>query len=158
MNEFLTILGTLASLVGMAISIYQAKKAKSAADEATLIKTQLIKHRETSELSQVQALCRKAQNAMAKYGPGSGLNSLKGIKHQNDSQEVQEFMFFIKEHREYFDDENKNKADLIYDSILNPLAEFSTAKDTHKIKELGNDILLKINEFTPIIKKMVDYK
>ena len=102
MNLFWTIVSAVASLLGAGIAIWQASKAKSAAREAERVKEQILDHRQTSELSKIESSCRRAQNAMVKYGPASPLNSLLGVDPEHDAKEVQDFLLLITEHRDYF--------------------------------------------------------
>ncbi len=71
MGIVISVAGALASIIAAAIAIWQASKARSAAGEAEKIREQMIGQRETSELSQVQVNCRRAQNTMVKYGPAA---------------------------------------------------------------------------------------
>lgn len=156
MMDWWTIIGTLASSLGAVIAIWQAAKAKKSAEEAERIKNQIVRHRATSELSQLQALCRKAQNAMVKYGPASSSSSLQGVDRGKDAQEVQEFILFVKEHREYFGQTSKNQADILCDSINVLLNDFTEETLPLKQKELGTKILRRISDFTSVIKTKVD--
>ncbi len=156
MEMWLTIVGTVASLLGAGIAIWQSIKASASAREAEKIKNQIIGHRTVSELSQLQARCKKAQNSMAKYGPGSPSNSLKGVEPENDAGDVQEFLLVVKEHRDYFKARRKNQADILFDAINPLLNEFSDETNPLKQKELGTKILLHISDFTAVIKKLID--
>ena len=74
-----TIIGTIATIAGAIISLWQAKVSQNAAKDARKIRSELIDYRKTSELAQIQATCRKAQKSMEKYGPGSTPSSLIGV-------------------------------------------------------------------------------
>jgi len=156
MEALLTVIGTIASLIGAIIAYRQAAEAKKSANEAESIKNQIISHRTTSELSQLQTRCRKAQNAMAKYGPAASSSSLQGVDKENDAKEVQEFILLVKEHRGYFGPMSRNQADILCDKTNRLLNDFSEEMDYLKQKELGTKILLHINEFAAVIKKLVD--
>ena len=160
MNLFWTIVGVVASLLGAGIAIWQASKAKSAAREAKRVKEQILDHRQTSELSKIQSNCRKAQNAMAKYGPASSINSLSGVDSEHDAKEVQDFLLLITEHRDYFKHRIKpnlwNEADSLCDKMHPMLNEFVDETEGKKLKISGTKILLELNQFSSTIKKLVD--
>lgn len=158
MEVWLTIIGTLASLLGAGIAIWQSIQAKAFASQAERIKNQLIGYRATSELSQLQAGCKKAQNSMAKYGPGSPSSGLKGVEPENDARDVQEFLLLVKEYREYFKERKRNQADALCEAINPLLKNFSDETNPLKQKELGTEILFHISDFTSVIKKLVDSK
>lgn len=160
MNLSWTIVGAVASLLGAGIAIWQASKAKSAANEAKSVKEQILDHRQISELSKIQSSCRKAQNAMAKYGPASSLNSLSGLDPEHDAKEVQDFLLLITENRDYFKHNIKpnlwNEADSLSDKIHPILIEFVDETEGKKLKASGTKILLELNQFSSTIKKLVD--
>ena len=156
MDLFWTIVGAVASFLGAGIAIWQASRAKSAAREAEKVKEQILGQRQTSELSQIQSSCRKAQNAMAKYGPASSSNSLQGTDSEHDAKEVQDFLLLVTEHREYFKHTRWNYADSICDKIHPMLNEFVDETEGEKLKAGGTIILLELNKFSSIIKKLVD--
>ena len=157
---FWTILGAVASLFGAGIAIWQASKAKSAAREVDRVKKQILDHRQTSELSKIQGSCRKAQNAMAKYGPASSLNSLSGVDPEHDAKEVQDFLLLITEHLDYFKNKFKpdlwNEADSLCNKIHPMLNEFVDETEGKRRKANGTKILLELNQFSSTIKKLVD--
>ena len=160
MNLIWTIVGAVASVLGAGIAIWQASKAKSAAREAERVKEQILDHRQTSELSKIQSGCRRAQNAMTKYGPASPLSSLSGVDPEHDAKEVQDFLLLITEHRDYFKHSIKpnllNEADSLCNKIHPMLKEFVDEPGGEKFKNSGTKILLKLNQFSSIIKKLVD--
>ena len=71
MATFWALLGAIASIFSAVISFWQAKKSRKAAREAKEVRKELIDHRKTSELAHLQAVCKKAQNSIGKYGPSS---------------------------------------------------------------------------------------
>ena len=160
MDLFWTIVGTAASLIGAVIAIWQASKAKSAASKAERVKEQIIDHRQISELSNIQSSCRKAQKAMAKYGPASSTISLSGINSERDAKEVQEFLLLVTENREYFKHELKpelwNEADALCRKIHPIINEFVDESESKAIKNRGTKILLELNQFSSIIKNLID--
>lgn len=64
----LTVVGTFASFYGAWIAYKQAGISKSAAQLANRIKTQLMNHRKTSELSELQVHIESTKRTFLKYG------------------------------------------------------------------------------------------
>ena len=112
MDSLVAVIGTIASIIGAIISVWQARKSKKSAIEAKQVKSQLLHHRKTSELAQLFALCKKSQVTMSKYGPASTPSSLQGIVPDNDAKEVQEFILLLRENRSYFQKNQRNDADI----------------------------------------------
>lgn len=156
--EGLTWIGTVVSIIGAGISIWQAIKSKSAATEACRIRSLLIDHRETSELSQIQASCRKAQKSMEKYGPGSVADNLHGISPANDARDVQEFVLYLREQRDHFGRNPPNEVDNLCDLLLPLLDEFAQAADPMMLRDKGKQIVIHLSGFSSVIKLRLDQK
>jgi F0F1-type ATP synthase alpha subunit len=156
MAMWVTIVGTVASILGALVSFTQAAKSKSAADLAGNIKTQLISHKETSELTKVQSSCKTAQRAMAKYGPGSTPEGLIGVDKAADAATVQEFLSVLIEHRDYFGSVEPNKADDFHKQLSDFLDKFSLANDQNQAREHGKLIVMSLDRCSAEIKKSLD--
>lgn len=154
---WLTIFGTIASIGGAGISIWQARVSKNAAKEAKKVRAELIDHRKASELTQIQTTCRKAQKSMEKYGPGSTPSSLIGVSRGKDAQDVQEFVLLLMENRDYFGNKKPNIADEFCYKINLLLDRFAQSQDV-EAREHGLEILLSIGNMASIIKKLLDAK
>lgn len=158
MMEALTWVGTILSVVGAGVSIWQAIRSKSAATEARRIRSLLIDHRETSELSQIQASCRKAQKSMDKYGPGSVADNLHGVSPANDARDVQEFILCLQEQRAHFGETQPNDVDKFCDVLLPLLDEFAQALDPVLLRDKGKQIVIQLSGFSAVIKLHLDRK
>lgn len=152
-----TIIGTIATIAGAIISLWQAKVSQNAAKDARKIRSELIDYRKTSELAQIQATCRKAQKSMEKYGPGSTPSSLIGVSPEKDAQDVQEFVLLLMENRAYFGNRTPNDADDFCENATHLLDRFVQAQDA-EVREFGSQILLSISNMASVIKKLLDSK
>lgn len=148
----LSFFGVAASFYGAWIAWKQAGISKSAAELASRIKEQLISHRRTSELSELQAYIDSAKRTFLKYG-SSKPSSLAGINHNADAEVVLEFIHKLKSLRDYFAAPEGNAADDAFDEINNELVRFRSAKSTKDVSEVGASILNKIVAFSPILRK-----
>lgn len=148
----LTVVGTIASLYGARTSWKQAGISKSAAELAGRIKEQLINHRKTSELSELQVHIESTKRTFLKYGSAKP-SSLTGINHSADAEVALEFIHKLKSLRDYFSAPEGNAADDAFDEINVELGKFKTAKNTKEISDVGESILNKVVMFSPILKK-----
>lgn len=156
--SIVTVVGTVASIGGAWVSINQAGKSRTAADEAKKVRAQLIDHRKTSDLAKVQSLCKNAQKAMEKYGPGSVPSSLLGIEPNNDAREVQDFIMTIHEHCAYFGTKSPNEADQFCEAITPLLDTFAQTTDSEGLRDNGKQILVNLANMAASIKRLLDAK
>lgn len=152
MSEIVNWIGSICSILGAIYALRQANVAKKAANLAQSIKHQLISHRKTSELSELQALLNAAQKAFNKYG-SSNPKGLAGISHNLDAEVVLDFINKLKSFRDYFSDHSTNVADETYNEIYLELIEFRKASSGKKISEHGSNILNIVVGFSPNLKR-----
>lgn len=152
MSDVINWVGSICSILGAAYAFKQASVAKTAAKLSESIKRQLINHRKTSELAELQALLKAAQNAFNKYG-ATNPSLLKGIDHNSDAQVVLEFINKLKVLRDYFADHFDNAADKAYDEINAILAKFKSATAPNTVSKLGAEILNLVTGFSPNLQR-----
>jgi hypothetical protein len=148
----LSVLGMVASLYGAWIAYKQAGISKSAAKLASRIKEQLVNHRKTSELSELQVYIDSTKRTFLKYG-SSKPSSLVGISHNEDAETVLEFNHKLKSLRDYFSAPEGNAADETFDDIDREIVKFRSAKSSNDISEIGAKILNLVVAFSPILKR-----
>lgn len=154
----LAVIGTVASIGGAWVSINQAGKSKIAAEEAKKVQTQLVDHRKTSDLAQIQSSCKKAQKAMEKYGPGSVPSSLVGIEPGNDARDVQDFIMKVREYRAYFGSKSQNEADQFCEVITPLLDVFAQTSKPEGLRDNGKQIVVHLANMAASIKRLLDAK
>lgn len=148
----LSVVGTLASFYGAWVAWKQAGISQSAAALAGRIKEQLINHRRTSELSELQVHIESTKRTFLKYG-SSKPSSLTGINHSADAEVALEFIHKLKSLRDYFSAPEGNAADDAFDEIGVELDKFKIAKSSKDISEIGGAVLNKVVMFSPVLKK-----
>mgnify|MGYP000069152826 CR=1 FL=1 len=148
----LTVVGTFASFYGAWIAYKQAGISKSAAQLANRIKTQLMNHRKTSELSELQVHIESTKRTFLKYGSAKP-SSLTGINHSADAEVAFEFIHKLKSLRDYFSAPEGNAADDAFNEINVELGKFKAANSLIQISNIGESILNKVVMFSPILKK-----
>jgi len=148
----LTIIGTVASLYGAWVAWKQAGISKSAAALAGTIKEQLIGHRVTSELAELQVYLESTRRTFVKYGARNP-QSLTGVNHGNDAEVALEFTHKLKLFRDYFSDSESNAADNVVDEIDANIKIFKSASKLQDISDMGYSILNIVVGFSPILRK-----
>lgn len=156
MEVIITVVGTLASVASAIFAWRQAETARDSANKAEEIRTQLISHRKTSELSELKVALGKAQTAMTKYGPASAKSSLQGVNQARDASDVQDFLLSLKENRNLFQRNGINSADILCTRLYELIATFSSATTSSNKKEAGTELLEAINSFSPVVKQALD--
>lgn len=148
----LSVVGTLASFYGAWVAWKQAGVSKSAAALAGRIKEQLVNHRRTSELSELQVHIESTKRTFLKYGSAKP-SSLTGINHSSDAEVALEFIHKLKSLRDYFSSQEGNAADDAFDEIYAELNKFKSASNSKDISEIGGVVLKKVVTFSPVLKK-----
>ena len=154
----ITIIGAIASIIGAGFACWEASKAKGSADDAKRVRTQLIDHRKASELTNIQASCKRALESMKKYGPASTPYSLLGNDSQKDGNDVQDFIFLLKLERAHFGPKNPNEADEFCDVLIPLLEDFSNSSLPEDYIKYGKLIVINLSSITAAIKKRLDSK
>jgi len=152
MSDTINWIGSICSILGAAFAFHQASISKAAAKLSESIKKQLVNHRKTSELAELQALLKAAQNSFNKYG-ASNPSLLKGIDHNSDAQVVLEFINKLMAFRDYFSDHFDNAADKTYSEINTILVRFRLTSSTNTVSKLGAEILNSITSFSPNLQR-----
>jgi hypothetical protein len=152
----LTLLGSLASIIGAYIAIKQAIYARFHANKAREVREELLQHRDISEIAHIQAVCSKAKQSMSKYGPGAVTSRLHGISPESDAANVQECIELLSEHRSLFGPRNPNVSDIFRSDVVPLLEEFTRNPSAVSLKETGTPIYLKIVSLMHEIKNLLD--
>ena len=150
--DYLSIIGSLASILGAIWAWKEARSSEKSANKAKQIKEQLISHRKTSELVELQSLHNTALLAFKKYGSSSS-TSLTGINHNSDAQLSLDFIHKLKEFREYFNSMSGNAADNLFNEINDELATFKNVTNSQQISSHGTLILNHLASFAPLLKR-----
>jgi hypothetical protein len=154
----ITLVGTITSIGASLLSFWQASQSKDAANTAKQIRSQLVGHREASELAQLQAVCKKAQKSMEKYGPASQAANLAGISTKDDAANVQEFILLFKEQRAHFGESQSNEADQFCEVLTPLLDQFAEANSSELFRQHGKLIVIHLSTIAASIKAQLDGK
>ncbi|MFG1520360.1 hypothetical protein [Halobacteriovorax sp. ZH1_bin.1] len=150
----ITLLGTLASLYGAWISKKQAASAKESSNFVKKIKDEIIKRRETSEISRLNDKLEVSIQEIKIYGPVSSEEKLRGVDHLKIAGTVQDFLITLSSYIDLFKGNDKPKADSLKDELTSLLDEFGVeGKSLEELKESGKKILNSLNNFSPVLRK-----
>lgn len=148
----------MASIAGGIFSFWQARKSESAAKRVQEIKAQLLTNKETSEVTELLSVHKKAQHSMERFGPGTIPSTLNGITPANETCDVQEFFALLKQHRNLFGQNKPNQADEFCDRLTIALEAFAQAKNDKDLLKTGKDLYILLVDFSPVLKYLMDEK
>ena len=152
----LTSIGSIASIFSALFAWCQAKKAKASATYANNIKTEIINKTQLKELSEIEFKTTEILKRVGKIGPAYNEKSIKGIKYQLISEEIQNFSTFINKNQNTLKD--KKYINAFCDELLKSCNKLSEAKEFREIKEFGEKIYNLIHSFSPRIKPLIENK
>jgi hypothetical protein len=143
-----TWLGTLASIVGAAVAVWQAKVAKKEADRATQLQATIIGRAMHVDLTEVDTSVTKAVTAMAKYGPRGNAAGLVGYEPGRDAGTVQEVIEVLDRHQAALLVEIGPDCGTLRNALVQKLGQFSAQADEAGHLARGRQIYLELTSFS----------
>lgn len=141
----LSILGSLASIVGACVSWWQYKKAKSAAEEAKEAKMTVLNRQQISEIEKVLMSAREAEGVL--IGRTSRRLTNQG---KNLSVEYEKIQKFISEFNEIYESftsiDLRNPLEFAHKSLANTIQKY-----TNENENLQKDALSMLEDIRRII-------
>ncbi|MDI1325433.1 MAG: hypothetical protein PSV23_01410 [Brevundimonas sp.] len=153
-----TWIGTAFSILGAAIAVRQARRAKSAASQAVEMRDEIAEKHASRELSGLDGILAAACKAMDKYGPGRRASSLRGTTPDSDADAVRAFTAELDRHREMLASTFGQPCDDVRDRLHRLLGEFGAAATVSDRLPKGCEIYLEITTFSGNMKKALDGK
>lgn len=143
--DMLSILGSLASIVGACVSWWQYKKAKSAAEEAKEAKMTVLNRQQISEIEKVLMSAREAEGVL--IGRTSRRLTNQG---KNLSVEYEKIQKFISEFNEIYESftsiDLRNPLEFAHKSLANTIQKY-----TNENENLQKDALSMLEDIRRII-------
>lgn len=158
MEEWLSIIGAIASIGAAIWAFYEAYQASKSATKAEDARDELIERRKMVEISQVHTETTRVLKTISMVGPSSNPSLLRGVNCGNIAREVEEYSRFINEQSSHFSDFFENKAKELCAELNGDIEALSEAKTFHEKKEAGKNIYYKVNNFMPTVKALSDEK
>ena len=153
-----TWLGTLFSIIGAAIAVWQSMQAKKAAKRAEEMRDEIAVKHEHSDLSGLDGVLAAACRAMDKYGPGVGSIVRRGASSEADAASVRAFTAGMDRHREMLTKAFGRPCDDLSERVNRLLGEFGEAATEADRLAKGREIYLEITMFSGNMKQALDGK
>lgn len=158
MDSWISIAGSVASIVGAVWAYVEAKKSAMSATKAENIRAELIERREMLEISKVHAVTIEILREISKFGPSSTSSTIRGVKASDVAKKVEEFSRFLNEHSSHFHRSFENDAKKLCASLKPIIEELSEAQSFEDKKNAGKQIYYLIDAFLPQVKELSDGK
>ena len=154
--DLATLLGTSLAVVSMIVSIWQASRAKSAANRAEEMRDKIAQRTANSELGGLNGALGAAIRAMDKYGPGAGTVARRGCSPESDAASVRALTGEMTRLRILLVEKLGNEVNDVISNVNELLIKFAEAASTVERDQSGRDIYIKIVELSGNIKKQLD--
>lgn len=158
METFLSIIGSIASIFGAIWALVEARKAARSADAAERVSRELIDRRKLAEVAQIHSEIRRVLGVVAKVGPTSTPQLVKGVNCADIAREVETFATMLLEQGSHFSDIYSDRASQLRSDLKLDIEGLSEATTFETKKCHGKSIYYKIENFTPVVKQLADAK
>lgn len=157
-SDTVTWIGTAFSIIGAGIAIWQAWRARRAANQAEAARREIIGRYEHGELGALDGVLAAACRAMEKYGPGSRVATLRGTSPDSDANSVRAFTAALDRNTEMLNRTFGGPCADVRDRINALLDEFGASATADDRLPKGKAIYLEITTFSGNMKKALDTK
>ena len=158
MESFLSIVASIASIFGAIWSLREARKAKQSADTAERVRQELAGRRTLAEVAQIHAEIKRILNLVARVGPTSTPQLVKGLNCADIAREVEAFIAMLIEHGSHFSDIYSDRATKLRNDLKSDIESLAEARTFEDKKQYGKSIYYEIENFTPVVKQLADAK
>lgn len=155
-SDQVTWLGTVVSIVGAAVAIWQAWEAWRAARKAATIRDEIASTRAHLELNDFDKLLIAALQAMDKYGPGRKPSQLRGLSNVKDADAVRSLTAAMSRHEKLLSKSFGSKSGEVCDRLNAMLIEFGNATTTDDLIDHGRAIYTEISTLSGNLKGVLD--
>lgn len=157
-SDTVTWIGTIFSILGAAIAIWQAKQAVSAAKRAEQMRDEIAGKSAHTELSALDAMLTAACNAMDKYGPGAQPVRRRGASPDSDAATVRAFTAAMDRHHDLLAATFGGPCNAVRDRINGQLDQFAAAANDAARVQAGKEVYSEIIIFSGNMKRAIDAK
>ena len=157
--DWLSIVGSIASIGGACWAWYEAKNSSRSASKAEQIKIQLINQRKTAELSELRPLVSSAIDSVKHYNTKM-VSTIAGYGQQamskeSEAEKIQTLLNKVVEFSDYFQD---GFAEQFYDDSNKSLQLFLSSNEACDTKNYGIDLHRQALNFSTILRKQLTEK
>ena len=158
METVLSIVGSIISILSGIWAFIQAKKATRSADAAKRVLQEVVDRRKLTEIVQIHTEIKRVLNVVARVGPTSTPQLMKGVNCADIAREVETFVAMLQEQRSHFSDLYSDRATELRNDLKLDIEGLSEAKIFEDKKRFGKSIYYKIESFTSVVKQLSDAK
>lgn len=158
MESFLSIVGSIASVVGAWWALREAKKSEAWANKAEQIHDELVHRRKLTEVAQVHSETKRVLSVVARIGPSCTQQQAKGVNSADIAKEVESYVRLVLEQCNHFSNIFGNQALTLCDDLKDDIEGLAEAKSVEDKTRFGKSIYYKIQNFMPIVKQLSDDK
>jgi len=158
MEAFISIVGSIASIFGAIWALKEAKKAASSATAADRARREVVERRDLAEVAQIHGEIKRILNLVARVGPTSTSQQMKGVNCADIAREVETFVAMLLERRSHFSDFYGDRATELRNDLRTDIEGLAEAKTFEEKKRFGKNIYYRIENFTPVVKELSDAK
>jgi hypothetical protein len=158
MEDWLSILGSAASIGAAIWAYFQARRSRTFAEQAEAVRDELIERRKIIEVSKVYGETTRILRLVSNVGPTCTPTSIKTLKCHEIAKEVEEFTRLLNEQGSHFTYMLENQARKLCDDLKSDIEALAEANDFESKKHAGKSIYYKIDDFMPLVKSVMDEK
>lgn len=155
--DWLSIVGSVASIGGAIWAWREAVKSSKSASKAEQIKTQMINQRKTSELSELKPLVFAATECVKRYSTTmvSRLAGSGDTTKEDEAEKIQTLLNKIIEFGDYFPD---GFSEQFFEISHRSLQSFLAATSPEDSKKYGMDLHKQMVDFSSVLRKNLTEK
>ena len=155
--DFITVAGSIASIVGALYTLNEAVKAKSSAQQAKEIRNNIANEQKKIFISKLLTETNKAMSISIKMTTSATPNKkIRGLNYQSSIEQLRLYVDILKENSHYLKNENKKKLEEYYQSIERQFPKLANEMDQQKKYEIGDKIHNLMGEILKVIKPELD--
>ena len=158
MDNWLSGLGSLASIAGAIWAYIQAQRSRTFAEQAKAVRDELVERRKIIEVSKVHTETTRILRLVSNVGPTCTPTSIKTLKCHEIAKEVEEYTRLLNEQSTHFTNMLDNQARGLCDNLKPDIEALADAKDFDAKKSAGKRIYYQIDDFMPLVKTLMDEK
>lgn len=158
-NIILTIVGTIASIIGAIIALIEARKAKSFAEYAETIRDSIALEQNKISISKLLTETKNIMSISIKMTTSATPDKrITGLNYQKSIEEIRKYIDILKENNHYVSPEESKLIEIQYKKIEIFLVELAIESEQVKKYEIGNSIHNSMGEILKKIKPELDIK
>lgn len=156
--NWLTIVGTVASIGGAIFACIQAHRSRTFADQAKQIQEGFVEKRKVVEVSEIYNATERILRVVSQVGATSTETSIKTICIRDIAKEVEEYTRLLNAQNAHFTEAIINHGKTLCEGLREDIEALVEAQDYESIKKSGKRIYFKIEDFLPKVKELLDNK